>query len=471
MKRARLLAAALLGALACVTSGGAHAQGFLDHLKCHKVKDPLKLPRTTADLLTDLQPDFAASGCRILKAKYFCAPVAKENVVPAPPRPDIVGQGLTQDFICYKTQCPVQPPDHEVTDQFGNRTQTKYKTDLLCVPAVKGNPTTTTTTTVASTTTTTQPNTCCGATQVVLQSLPGAVIKTATLPTSAVPTFTLTVDSGPPDAHPSCRHDAIVPAGGLGSAAICLSGLGFTGTIDALGCATGGTDGGGSLWDGGATCPGGNVSKVGDTSDGVCNPAGQPCNTSPGGAGANPLGDVDATRGGAPCGPAGVHTLLDIPVRHTWWADFQSECPDPDGVFDPGTDILVLQFDHIMSLATGTANGDFVDENGDACALAGSGPDHTKHCTLDPSRPCSTNSHCNSPAAGTCVDGPLTGVPAAGPCCTVGQTMTLVASAPSFIGGPPLFDSLFDVRWPMQVIACNPWPGPATCTLPNSCLD
>jgi hypothetical protein len=55
MKTARLIAAALLVALPCVTSSVAHAQAFLDHLKCHKVKDPLKLPRTTADLMTDLQ--------------------------------------------------------------------------------------------------------------------------------------------------------------------------------------------------------------------------------------------------------------------------------------------------------------------------------------------------------------------------------------------------------------------------------
>jgi hypothetical protein len=462
--------AAVLFPLFLAAAGAAHAQAYLDHLKCHKVKDPLKLPRTTADLMTDLQPEFEASGCRILKPKFFCAPVAKENVVPAPPRPDIVGQGLVTDFICYKTQCPVQPGDHVVTDQFGTRTQTKYKTDMLCVPAVKGDASTTTTTTT-STSTTIPVTMCCGAQQIVLQSQPGAQIKTSTLPPSAVPTFTLTVDAAPPDAFPSCRHAVTIPAGGLGSPAICLTGLGFTGTIEALGCASGGTDGGGTLWDGGAACPQANVSKAGDTSDGVCNPPGQPCNTAPGGAGDNTLGNVDASREGAPCGAGGVHALLDVPIRHTWWADFEGGCPDADGTFDPGTDTLVLQFDQIMSLATGTANADFADQNLDTCSMAGSGPDHTKHCSLDPARPCSSNAQCSVPAAGTCVDGPLTGVPAPGPCCQVGQTMTLVASAPSFSGAPPLFDLLFDVQWPMQVIACNSWPGPASCTLPNGCLD
>lgn len=457
------------------SAGAAHGQAYLDHLKCHKVKDPLKLPFTTADLLTDLQPEFEASGCRILKPRFFCAPVAKQNVQPVPPRPDIVGQGLTTDFICYKTQCPIQPGDHVVTDQFGTRTETKYKTDLLCVPAVKGNgaTTTTVTTTTVATTTTIPVTSCCGAQQIVLQSQSGAVVRTGTLPTSPVGSVTLTVNAAPPDAFPSCKHDVTVPAGGLAVAPICLSGTGFTGTIDALGCMAGGTDGGGSIWDGGAACPAANVSRIADTSDGVCNPAGQPCNTSPGGAGANTLGDINATRGGVPCGPGGVHALVDIPIRHTWWVDADGMCPDADGTYDSGTDTLVLQFDQIMSLVTGTSNADFTDFNGDACSFAGNGPDHTKHCSLDPGRVCASNTHCTSPPpnAGTCVDGALTGTPAAGPCCQVGQTMRLVSSAPSFMGGPPLFDLLFEVSWPMQVTSCNAWPGPATCTLPNGCMD
>jgi hypothetical protein len=458
-------------------AGVAHGQA-LDHLKCHKVKDPLHLPRTTADLPTDLQPEFAASGCQILKPKFFCVPVAKQNVVPAPPRPDIVGQDLSNDFICYKIKCPTQPGDHQVTDQFGTRTQTKFKTSMLCVPAVKGaapttTSTTTTGTTTSSTTTTVPPTSCCGAEEIVLQSMSGAVIKTSTLGPSSVPTFTLTLDSGISSAFPGCQHALTVPAGGLGSPGICLNGLNFTGTVEALGCLSGGTDGGGSLWDGGAACPAANVSKVADTSDGVCNPPGQPCNTTGSGSGNNTLGNVDATRGGAPCGGGGVHALVDIPIRHTWWLDADGDCPDLDNTYDPGTDTLVLQFDQIMSLVTGNANADFVDQNGDSCSFAGQGPDHTKHCSGNPARLCSSNVHCTSPLPneGTCVDGPLTGAPATGPCCRVGQTMTLVGSAPSFTGSPPLFDILFDVRWPMQVIACNPSPGPATCTLPNSCMD
>src|SRR5213593_3936275 len=129
------LSVALLSAAA---AGPAHGQEFLDHLKCHKVKDPMKLNGTTADLLTDLQPDFSASGCVLIKPKLFCVPVSKVNVQPPPPRPDVTGQGLATDYICYSIKCPLQPGDRVVTDQFGTRTETKYRSSLLCVPAVKG---------------------------------------------------------------------------------------------------------------------------------------------------------------------------------------------------------------------------------------------------------------------------------------------------------------------------------------------
>ena len=48
-----------------------------DHLKCYKVKDPLKLAGTV-DLDT---PQFGVdSGCKISKAKLFCVPATKTNV-------------------------------------------------------------------------------------------------------------------------------------------------------------------------------------------------------------------------------------------------------------------------------------------------------------------------------------------------------------------------------------------------------
>jgi len=131
------------------------AQPF-DHLKCHKVKDPHKM-KGTFDPAPALQPAFADQGCKIVRAKFFCAPVEKNNVQvnPPPAFPALGGQDLTNDFTCYKIKCPTQPPDTVVTDQFASRTLTKMKAQLLCTPTYKGVVTTTT-----STTTTTTPTPC-----------------------------------------------------------------------------------------------------------------------------------------------------------------------------------------------------------------------------------------------------------------------------------------------------------------------
>jgi hypothetical protein len=53
--------------------------------------------------------------------------------VSAPPAGD--------DRVCYKVKCPKPAtpiPDQSVTDQFGNRTVTKFTASLLCTPAVRG---------------------------------------------------------------------------------------------------------------------------------------------------------------------------------------------------------------------------------------------------------------------------------------------------------------------------------------------
>ncbi len=454
-------------------AGPAPAQN-LDHLKCHKVKDPLRLPPTTADLPAELQPEFGSPGCVVIKPKLFCVPTSKMNVQPAPPRPDITGQGLVTDYICYSIKCPLEPGDRVVTDQFGTRTETKYRSSLLCVPAVKGAATTSTTTTTATTSTTTTtafppPTNCCGPEQMVLQSVAGGLREIGPFPPDAFPAGAmLTINSAAGASFPTCTHPAIVPAGGLTVPPFCLAGLGFTAQITTTGCVSGGTDGSGTLWDGGAACPDANVNKTADTSDGVCNPAGEPCNTSSGGAANNTLGNVDAVRGGGPCGASGVHASLDIPVHEIWWEASDFSCPDTDGTFNPPADALVVQFDYLLTLATESANADFVDQNGDSCSYAGAGLSHTKHCSTDPTKPCGTNGVCSP---GSCVDGPLVGAPATSACCQLGKTMRLVGAHPTFTGGPTLFDTLLHFSVPMQVTACNPWPGSQSCTLPDSCAD
>ncbi|HJQ84442.1 MAG TPA: hypothetical protein VKA21_10225 [Candidatus Binatia bacterium] len=150
-------ALALLAVAGVLAAPAAHAQVF-DHLKCHKMKDPLKL-KATVDL-DAVQAQFSATGCLISKAKLFCVPATKSNVQPPEAAPLVVdGQELENDFICYSAKCPDTPPDTAVTDQFGSRTQVRYKSSFICAPAIEG-AVTTTTTSPGGTTTTTSGTTC-----------------------------------------------------------------------------------------------------------------------------------------------------------------------------------------------------------------------------------------------------------------------------------------------------------------------
>jgi hypothetical protein len=153
MKRTVLVVVASLLAVAT-----AHAV-TMDHLKCHKMKDPLKL-KATADLTTTA-PEFAAAGCTISKAKLFCVPAGMTNLDPADSQQLTVnGQELQNAYICYGVKCPTLPPDSQVADDFGVRTETHFQTSFVCAPAIQGTPTTTTTVVGQTTTTTLLPATC-----------------------------------------------------------------------------------------------------------------------------------------------------------------------------------------------------------------------------------------------------------------------------------------------------------------------
>jgi hypothetical protein len=272
----------------------------------------------------------------------------------------------------------------------------------------------------------------------------------STLPEFPFPLGVVTIlDVGPGRASAerptACFHDVIVPAGGFAVPTFCIPDLGFSSGVQVTGCALGGASGSGRLWDGFATFPDADVRKRGDTSDGVCNPGGQPCTVGPGGAGANDLGDVDTVRGdGTPDG-SGVHLHLDIPARSITWNDADASCPDADGVYDPDTDTLVSLFDFILSPTTATASAEFADENGDRCAKAGNGP-----------------------------TGPVTlgGAAASGPCCVVGQDSVLAAVGIAFSGGAPLYDLIFKSKTPTRVRACEPAVPLGECTLATTaCVD
>ena len=113
-----------------------------DHLKCYKMKDPVKL----AGVLAVNSVQFGAeSGCKVSKALRFCVPATKTVVsaedqatdLPIAPLP-VTGVPTSEDRICYKLQCDASPADQQVTDQFGTRTFTKLKTSMVCTPAAIG---------------------------------------------------------------------------------------------------------------------------------------------------------------------------------------------------------------------------------------------------------------------------------------------------------------------------------------------
>ncbi|HYC00631.1 MAG TPA: hypothetical protein VEC57_15965 [Candidatus Limnocylindrales bacterium] len=115
----------------------------LDHLVCYKAVDKLQVA-VAFDLFAELQPEFSAKGCRIVKVDDFCVPATKVNVEPAEAdeRADIVGPPLHVDYIGYLVKCEQQgaPTSKIVVDQFGNHRQRRYRIQKVYIPAKKGPP-------------------------------------------------------------------------------------------------------------------------------------------------------------------------------------------------------------------------------------------------------------------------------------------------------------------------------------------
>jgi len=108
----------------------------IDHIKCYKIKDSLKLKGVVVDLDS---PQFGLEpGCAVRKARKFCVPVKKTVTATPVPLLPIAGQNLVDDYICYLIKCKTTaPPETRVEDQFGNRTVSKFKAFELCTPARK----------------------------------------------------------------------------------------------------------------------------------------------------------------------------------------------------------------------------------------------------------------------------------------------------------------------------------------------
>ena len=141
-------------AVACLASAAPASAQLYDHMRCFKVKDEAKFAGTVS--LTAFQTQFGvADNCRIKgKGKLFCVPVDKQVVEFEDKSKDgiaqlpVFGDELVDDRICYKVKCPKQDIAAEaVSDQFGARMLSGFKTQYLCTPALKGTVTTSTTTT------------------------------------------------------------------------------------------------------------------------------------------------------------------------------------------------------------------------------------------------------------------------------------------------------------------------------------
>ncbi len=135
----RRLIAIVVGLVAAVAGARVTcAAGKADHLICYKMVDGAQIA-AAVDMIADLQPEFSQRDCRLVKPIEFCVPATKQNVQPQPGAPNLVGQPLRQDYICYLAKCPagVVPPAKKVADQFGVRIEQKYKPTKVCVPAVK----------------------------------------------------------------------------------------------------------------------------------------------------------------------------------------------------------------------------------------------------------------------------------------------------------------------------------------------
>ena len=133
----RMLCALQLAALALVWAPPVSAQ-VPDHLKCYKIKDPLKAAYT-ADLGGSLGLP-ADSGCTVkTPGKLLCVDTTKTNVNPAPPG---ANPGAPAGrFVCYKVKCPKLTLDPvSWTDQFGTRTIQPIKPKMLCAPEPGVNP-------------------------------------------------------------------------------------------------------------------------------------------------------------------------------------------------------------------------------------------------------------------------------------------------------------------------------------------
>jgi hypothetical protein len=149
-----LLAVALTAGLLPAASATAQTD---DHLKCYRVRDEKSF--RSADVDVDaLVVQFGLEACRVSGgAKEFCVPATKTvTEIVGGSLVALDGDAVRYSRLCYKLKCPkTELAPEVVTDQFGQRSISKFKAVKLCTPAVLASAPVTTTTTISTTTTST----------------------------------------------------------------------------------------------------------------------------------------------------------------------------------------------------------------------------------------------------------------------------------------------------------------------------
>jgi streptogramin lyase len=137
MQRTRRSAIGVLaGVLPAVFAAAAHGSGA-DHLQCWRVRDPL---RVAATVNIDTSRLGVHVGCRMSKARLFCAPASKAVTSSEVPILPIDGPPLVDGRICYRIRCQERPAPQLVSDQFGGHQLQNPRPTLLCTPAIQGPP-------------------------------------------------------------------------------------------------------------------------------------------------------------------------------------------------------------------------------------------------------------------------------------------------------------------------------------------
>lgn len=170
-------------------------------------------------------------------------------------------------------------------------------------------------------------------------------------------------------AGPGCKHSTVVPfPGGFAAPTFCIPALGFSTSLTQTGCGIGEIDD-----DGGADYT---ITETGDTSAPIsCSMPASSCPAPPGDSNVR----VDLTVGDSvtdTCTSGDANMIYSVPVFTTTWVDAQAPvtCPDGDGAYDPGTDVLIVSFPQTLDFTTDVSSNSWTELEADGCFLSGAGP-------------------------------------------------------------------------------------------------